>query len=159
MRLLCSCLVYKDFAIIIFMPLAIEVNFLLPLVVSCILGALIGLEREFRDKPAGISTHVLICSGAALFTLLSAIVDPSSTSRISSNILTGIGFIGAGLILKDDRGHILGLTTAASVWATAAVGMAIGYGFYLAAVIAAIIVTLAPRLPNVRKSYVETRRG
>ncbi len=141
------------------MTLDLEMTFIIPLAISCVLGSLIGLERELRDKPAGISTHVLICSGAVLFTLISAIVDPSSTSRISSNILTGIGFIGAGLILKDEKGHVIGLTTAASIWATAAVGMAIGYGFYFIAVVGAIIVTLAPRLPNVRKSFVKTMQG
>jgi putative Mg2+ transporter-C (MgtC) family protein len=109
---------------------------------------LIGIERELRRKVAGIGTNVLICVGACIFTLISAQVDVGSPSRIASNILTGIGFLGAGLILKESDGHIHGLTTAAGIWLVAAIGMACGYGYYLLALAGTVIATFAPRIPG-----------
>lgn len=128
----------------------LELEFLAAIALSLIIGITIGIERELRNKDAGISTHVLVILGAALFTLLSANVDPTSTSRISAQIVTGIGFLGAGLILKDGF-SVRNLTTAASLWVAAAIGMAIGYGFYMIAIMAGIISAVAPRLPDVHK--------
>jgi putative Mg2+ transporter-C (MgtC) family protein len=122
-----------------------EVILLLPIAVSALFGGLIGIEREMRHKPAGIGTNMLICAGACMFALVSARVDPGSPSRIASNILTGVGFIGAGLILKDTEGHVRGLTTAAGIWMAAAIGMAIGYNFYLLAGLGTILAIMAPR--------------
>ncbi len=96
---------------------------------AVLLGGVIGLERELRDKPAGFRTIVLISVGACIFTILSGSVggpDWNST-RIAAQIVTGVGFLGAGAILRD-RTNIVGLTTAATIWAVAAIGMAAGFG-------------------------------
>jgi len=117
---------------------------------SLLIGFLIGLERESRGKDAGISTHVMVIAGAALFTMLSAIVDPNSTSRIAAQIVSGIGFLGAGLILKEGA-SVKNLTTAASLWVAGAIGMAIGFGFYFIAVMAAAVSIIAPLIPHLHK--------
>jgi putative Mg2+ transporter-C (MgtC) family protein len=115
------------------------------LIVAAILGAAIGLERERRDHPAGMRTHLLVGVGSATFTVLSieAFTAPGADpARIAAQIVTGIGFLGAGAILK--RGEsIRGLTTAASLWAVAAVGMAAGAGAWGVAVAATVIVIVS----------------
>lgn len=136
-----------DFA---FFMSSLETRFLIGIVLSIFLGFLIGYERELRNKDAGISTHTLVIAGSMVFTILSAMVDPNSTSRISAAVVTGIGFLGAGLILKDGT-SVKNLTTAASVWYAAAIGMALGYGFYGMAIIAAVVGALVPRIPQIRK--------
>jgi putative Mg2+ transporter-C (MgtC) family protein len=96
-------------------------------------GGVIGAEREFRDKSAGFRTMIFICVGAALFTMFSeklALAAGQDTTRISANIVSGIGFLGAGVILREG-GRITGLTSAATIWLTAALGMGIGAGLYL----------------------------
>ncbi len=122
------------------------------LIVAAILGAVIGLEREYHGHPAGIRTHMLVALGSAIFTVLSihgfgqevdgSRVDPT---RIAAQIVSGIGFLGAGAILKDGI-VIRGLTTAASLWATAAVGLGAGAGEYVVAIVgsAVILVSLWP---------------
>ncbi|HRH24367.1 MAG TPA: MgtC/SapB family protein [Candidatus Paceibacterota bacterium] len=132
----------------------LEMQFLVGLGVSIVIGLVIGVERESRNKDAGISTHILVIAGAMLFTQLSAIVDPASTSRIASQIIPGIGFLGAGLILKEG-GNVRNLTTAASLWFSAAIGMAIGFGFITIAAIAGIACALIPRIPSVHKHPIE----
>jgi putative Mg2+ transporter-C (MgtC) family protein len=108
--------------------------------VAFVIGAIIGLEREFRSKPAGFRTMILISVGSCLYTIISKESSPESTDRIASNIVTGIGFIGAGVIFKEGI-TVNGLTTAALIWVTAALGMAIGYHNYpLAIVVSAIVV-------------------
>src|SRR5213083_322443 len=108
------------------------------LVLAAILGGLIGIEREIRDKPAGLRTNILICVGSTLFMSLSTQVaellggDPT---RIAAQIISGIGFLGAGAVLHS-HGFVLGLTTAATIWVVAGVGMALGSGMYLVAVFA-----------------------
>jgi len=99
------------------------------LAASIALGGLVGLERELRDKPAGFRTIILICVGACLFTILSqALGGPDwDSTRIAAQVVSGIGFLGAGAILRDRTG-IIGLTTAATIWSVAAVGMATGFG-------------------------------
>lgn len=134
---------------------AFEYQFTLSLALSILLGFLIGAERESRGKDAGISTHTLVIAGAMLFTYLSALVDPASTSRIAAQVVTGIGFLGAGLIIKDG-GSVKNLTTAASLWVAAAVGMAIGFGFYAIAVIAAFAAALVPRIPHFHRKHQES---
>ncbi len=113
------------------------------LVISAILGGLIGVEREIHDKPAGFRTHVLVCMGAALFTLVSmsfAGTDPSfiDASRIAAGVVTGIGFLAAGSIFRD-KDRVQGLTTAADLWVLAGIGMATGFGYYSLAITATII--------------------
>ncbi len=112
---------------------------------ACLLGALIGLEREFKRKSAGVRTNLLICMGAAFFTLLSAVLAGDANpdkGRVASNIVQGIGFLGAGLILHN-RNRISGLTSAASVFVVASIGMACGAGLYGAAALATGIVIFA----------------
>ena len=103
----------------------------LKLFLSLMMGSLIGIEREYRSKAAGFRTIALICLGSTLFTLVSIRIGfPASADRVAANIITGIGFIGAGVIFKDGFG-ISGLTTATSIWITAALGMGIGAGEYV----------------------------
>jgi putative Mg2+ transporter-C (MgtC) family protein len=118
------------------------------LLVACVLGAAVGLEREWNRKSAGVRTNLLICMGAAFFTLLSAVLagDQSpNKGQVASNIVQGIGFLGAGLILHS-KSRVSGLTSAASVWAVASIGMACGAGLYVAAAMATAIVIVALEL-------------
>ena len=99
---------------------------------ALVLGGALGMERQYHDKPAGFATNCLICLGAMLFTVLSEVMGMAGgdPGRIAAQIVTGVGFIGAGSILRDGN-KISGLTTAASVWLVAAIGMAVGYGEYI----------------------------
>ena len=117
---------------------------------AVLIGGIIGAEREFRDKAAGFRTIILITVGSALFTIFSASMDPGFTrTRIAANIVTGIGFLGAGAIVRE-HGRIGGLTTAATIWLSAALGMGVGAGelvFVAASTLIVIIVLLVfPRL-------------
>ena len=111
--------------------------------VAFVIGAVIGLEREFRSKPAGFRTMILICVGSCLYTIISRESGAGSADRIASNIVTGIGFIGAGVIFKEGI-TVNGLTTAALIWVTAALGMAIGYHNYPLAIVVSgmVVITL-----------------
>lgn len=128
----------------------IEAQFIAGLALSILIGLIIGVERESRGKDAGISTHMLVIAGAMLFTLLSINVDPNSTSRIASNVVVGIGFLGAGLVLKEGE-HVKNLTTAASLWYSAALGMSIGFGFYAIAIIGGVAAAVIPRIPSLHR--------
>ena len=112
------------------------------LLLAVLVGGLIGAERELRDKAAGFRTIILICIGAALFTIFSLKlgggVDPV---RIAASIVSGVGFLGAGAILRDER-RITGLTTASTIWLAAALGMGIGGGYFLFAGCAAVVVLI-----------------
>lgn len=130
----------------------VEYQFLIALALTLVLGFIIGSERESRGKDAGISTHILVIMGAMLFTFLSSMVDPTSSSRIAAQVVTGIGFLGAGLIIKDG-GSVRNLTTAASLWVAAAIGMALGFQFYAVAIIGAVAAALVPRIPHVHKKH------
>ena len=111
--------------------------------IAFVIGALLGLEREFRSKPAGFRTMILISVGSCLYTILSKEAGAGASSdRIASNIVTGIGFIGAGVIFKEGI-SVNGLTTAALIWITAALGMAIGYHNYPVAIVVTAIVVIA----------------
>ena len=129
-----------------------QLDFSIDIGLSLLAGFLIGAERESRGKPAGISTHCLVIGGTMIFTYLSAQVDPNSTSRIAAQIVTGIGFLGAGMILKSEATEkITNLTTAAAVWFAAAIGMAIGFNFYFIALVAIAFAVLVPRIPHISK--------
>jgi putative Mg2+ transporter-C (MgtC) family protein len=108
------------------------------LAVCC--GTAIGLERQLKHKPAGLRTNILICLGAAVFTIISERMagDKDAITRIAAQIVTGVGFLGAGAVIQD-RGGIHGLTTAATIWMVASIGMACGAKFYLLAVISTLI--------------------
>jgi len=113
---------------------------IIKILLSVFAGGLIGIEREFRDKAAGFRTLIFICAGATLFTIFSdKLAGDNDPNRIAANIVTGVGFLGAGVILRN-RGRVIGLTTAATIWITAAVGMGIGGGEYT---ISGIMVLLA----------------
>jgi putative Mg2+ transporter-C (MgtC) family protein len=130
------------------------------LLVACAMGGVVGLEREWRHKASGLRTNILICMGAALFTMLSAVIAgdlSSNKGQVASNIVQGIGFLGAGLILHT-RNRVLGLTSAATVWVVAAIGMACGAGLYLEAVIATMIVYFALRFIGVLESRAKWKR-
>jgi putative Mg2+ transporter-C (MgtC) family protein len=124
------------------------------LLLACLLGGLVGLERELRHKSAGVRTNLLISTGSAFFTLLSAVVagDGGNKAQIASNIVQGIGFLGAGLILHN-HSRISGLASAASVWAVASIGMACGAGLYAVAALAAFIVLIAMELVGFFERY------
>ena len=118
---------------------------LLRLVVAAVLGGVIGLEREVHHKPAGLRTNMFICFGSALFTILSwklASEFPGDHTRIAAQIIPGIGFIGAGSILHA-RGSVSGLTTAATIFVVASIGMAAGGGLYAVAILATLILLIA----------------
>lgn len=111
------------------------------IILAVVFGAAIGMERELSGKAAGLRTNVLICLGAAVFTLISkemAATTGLSTTRIAAQIVTGVGFLGAGAIIQD-RGGILGLTTAATIWLVSSIGMACGAGFYILAALSTLI--------------------
>ena len=132
----------------------LEQQFLLIIALSIVIGLLIGVERELRGKDAGISTHILVIAGAALFALLSNTFESGSTHPIAAGVVMGIGFLGAGLILKDGGpgSHVRNLTTAASLWFAGAIGIALGFGFYMLAIIGGIACALIPLIPSVRRS-------
>jgi len=133
-------------------------SILVRLILSAVLGGVIGMERELHRHEAGLRTHILVCMGSSLIMLTSLyvfdiykdinVVDPS---RIAAGAITGIGFIGAGAIIRAGM-SVKGLTTAASLWITAAVGLAVGCGFYLAGILASLIsVIVLLFLGNVEK--------
>ena len=113
----------------------------LRILLAAVLGAAIGLERQFHGKVAGIRTNLLICLGAAVLTIISkdmGIQYNDAVGRIAAQIVSGVGFLGAGVIIRD-RGGIHGLTTAATIWLVAAVGIAVGAGSYLLGVAATVV--------------------
>jgi putative Mg2+ transporter-C (MgtC) family protein len=128
-------------------------EFIIRIVIAAIMGGAIGLEREYRAKEAGFRTHFLVGMGSALFMILSAYgfddiltsgltvrLDPS---RIAAQVVSGMGFIGAGTIIFQKQRHIIkGLTTAAGLWVTSAIGMTIGAGMYLLAIVATVLVLI-----------------
>lgn len=114
----------------------------LRLSLAALLGAAIGYERERRGKDAGLRTHMLVTLGAAIFVLVPVTsgMDTADASRVMQGVVSGIGFLGAGAILKQERGQeVKGLTTAASIWVAAAIGVSIGYGREATAVASTIV--------------------
>ncbi len=131
-----------------------ELTQVLKILVASLLGGVIGWERERRGKSAGIRTHWLVSAGAALFTLVGIELAPSAPSAIASSVVTGLGFLGAGMILRDKSG-VHGLNTAASVWATAAVGVAIAAGLYVIAIACAALIFGVSFIPHVHPDHEE----
>jgi putative Mg2+ transporter-C (MgtC) family protein len=130
---------------------------LLAILFATLCGMLVGLEREISQKPAGIRTCALVCIGSALFTILSTLVvgptvDPG---RIASNVVQGIGFLGAGAIITT-RDKVIGMTTAAAIWVVAAIGMSIGFGYYMTALLTTLLtVTIMFVIGIAEKRFVE----
>jgi len=117
------------------------------MLMACAMGGIVGMERESRHKASGLRTNMLICMGAALFTIMSVVLageNSPNRGQVASNIVQGIGFLGAGLILHTAN-RVLGLTSAATVWVVAAIGMTCGAGLYLEAAIATGIVFVSLR--------------
>lgn len=113
---------------------------------ALILGSVLGLNRELHGKPAGLRTHALVTLGAAIATMVALespdhtlVVDPSAIGRVVQGILTGIGFLGAGVILRDPTGHVTGLTTAATIWICAVLGIVCGLGYWSILAIAVVL--------------------
>jgi len=127
----------------------IDTEILLRLVIAAIAGGLIGFERSVANKPAGLRTLMLVSMGAALFTIISITaftnVDPT---KILAGIVTGIGFLGAGTIFRA-KDHVKGLTTAASMWTVAAIGIAVGLGEYVITIVATVLVILILQLGRI----------
>jgi putative Mg2+ transporter-C (MgtC) family protein len=117
------------------------------------LGGAIGLQREMAGKPAGLRTHMLICVGSTLFTLASiyGFNDLAAPSRVAAGVVTGVGFIGAGaIILRNSEGYVAGLTTAATIWVVAGIGLAVGSGLYIVSAITTAITLIVLFLPHLK---------
>jgi len=114
----------------------------LSLAIALCLGAAIGLERELSDKAAGLRTNILICMGSCLFSILSRVVAEgvpyADITRLAAQIISGIGFLGAGAIMREGE-HVTGLTTAATIWSVSAIGVAVGFGHYALGAVAAVL--------------------
>ena len=123
-----------------------EAEFSFALLLCFLAGYCIGLEREHAGKDAGVRTHAFVIAGAMVFTFLSPLIDDLSKARVAAQVIAGVGFLGAGIIMKQEHGHIANLTTAASIWFSASIGMAIGAGYYLIAVIAVVFSVTVPRI-------------
>ena len=135
------------------------------LLLACVLGGIIGLERGANKHPAGFRTHILVCVGAALamltnqyiFDTFGAVSDPS---RLGAQVITGVGFLGVGTILVTGRSKIKGLTTAAGLWASACIGLAVGIGFYAGAIFAGILVLISLAVfPRLEKAFYDRSRS
>ena len=126
-----------------------ELEMVLRLLLATALGAVIGYQRERAGKPAGLRTHVLICAGAALFTIASiyGFGAPADPARVAAGIVAGIGFLGAGAIMRT-REHVAGLTTAATIWIVAAIGLAAGAGLYLVSAVTTAVTLVILFLPH-----------
>ncbi len=127
-----------------------ELTMVLRMLLALLLAGIIGFQREHEGKAAGFRTHILIGLGSALFTMVSFYGFGSPI--IASGVVSGIGFLGAGAILKTNEGIVTGLTTAASIWVTAAIGLAVGAGLYIVAVattiIALVVLIVHPRIAH-----------
>ena len=143
-----------------------EISITVRLLAALLMGGLIGMERGRHGRAAGMRTHVLVCVGACMTALVGLFMSGTSdATRIAAQVISGIGFLGAGTIMIRNQSVITGLTTAAGVWCTATIGIALGYGFYLAAFIATVITivtaTLLTRLEGGKKylirCYVELK--
>ncbi|HEU5326956.1 MAG: MgtC/SapB family protein [Thermomicrobiales bacterium] len=137
------------------MDLSAQLTLIVRIAVGFVLGAVLGAERESRAKPAGLRTHMLVAGGSAAFTVAAlTLFSNDGAARVVAQIITGIGFLGAGAILRtgaharETGGEVVGMTTAATVWVAAALGMLAGGGVYLLAVASTLLALLALRLPH-----------
>ena len=128
----------------------VEVEMILRLLLAAALGSIVGFQRERSGKQAGLRTHVLICVGAALFTVASiyGFGAASDVSRVAAGVVVGIGFLGAGAIMHRNGEMVAGLTTAATIWVIAGIGLAAGAGLYIAAAVATVIVLIILLIPH-----------
>lgn len=139
------------------------IEILIKVFLIVILSGIIGLDRELRHKPAGAKTHILVGLGSTIFTLVSLYIytlykgtAPVDPGRIAAQVVTGIGFLGAGTIIQSG-GSVIGLTTAASLWSVAGIGLAIGCGMYYLAIISTIIILLVFFITNKISNILERK--
>lgn len=135
-----------------------ELFFIGRLLISAFFGGLIGIERQMHGKPAGLRTHIFVCIGATLFTLVSLsigadVASQTDVSRVAAGVVTGIGFLAAGTIFRE-KDTVLGLTTAAELWVVAAIGLSVGIGYYFLAAVSTAIVLSVLILGRVIDSYI-----
>lgn len=128
-----------------------EMFFALNLLLSLAFGYIIGAERESRGKSAGIATQCLVIAGSMTFCYFSALIEPNNPTRIAANVVTGIGFLGAGIIFHQAKStdRVVNLTTAATIWMSAAVGMALGFASPIIATMLTVFSIMVLRLPHV----------
>lgn len=134
----------------------LDAEMIVRLGIAAIFGAIIGIERELMHKPAGLRTHMMVSLGAAIFTVasLSFSDDPA---RIASGIVTGIGFLGAGSIIAM-RGHIQGITTAATLWVSAGIGLSVGMGEYLFAGVGTALIFIILKVKSVEEKLMSDKK-
>lgn len=135
----------------------VDMELIVRLLLAVALGGLIGFEREITHRPAGLRTHMLVSLGAAIFTIIS-IGFGEDPARIAAGIVTGIGFLGAGSIIAL-RGHIQGITTAATLWVTASIGLGVGVGEYTLAIIGAVLIFIILQIKRVEEKFVPRKLG
>jgi putative Mg2+ transporter-C (MgtC) family protein len=121
---------------------------------SVLIGLLIGIEREYRNKSAGLRTFILVSFGSCLFTILSLKIGLANPDRLAANIITGIGFLGAGVIFKEDN-KVSGITTATTIWAAASLGMCVGAGYIFLAFIGVGLVLMILALLTYLQTYID----
>ncbi len=130
----------------------LDLEIALRLLLAAFLGGVIGFQRERSGKEAGLRTNMLICLGSALFTVISVYgFAGSDPARVAASVATGIGFIGAGVILHRDGGVVIGLTSAATIWAVAGIGMAAGAGLYIVSGVATALSLVILLLPHIHQ--------
>jgi putative Mg2+ transporter-C (MgtC) family protein len=128
---------------------ALELEMALRLLLSAVLGGTIGYQRERSGKPAGLRTHMLICVGTTLFAIVSIYgFGTEDTARVAAGVVTGIGFLGAGAIIRGGGGIVAGLTTAATIWSVAGIGLAAGVGLYIVSAVATVLVLIVLLIPR-----------
>ncbi|HEY0668478.1 MAG TPA: MgtC/SapB family protein [Sphingobacteriaceae bacterium] len=152
-------MVFKSGGLIMQMDVENEFMIVLKLLIAFVLGAVVGLDREKHGSSAGIRTYAAVCLGAALFTAIGEhLQDIAAASRIIANILVGIGFLGAGIIYKNDKTNSSqGLTTAATIWCTAGIGVAVGLNMLIIAIVAAVAIYFLLSLHH-QKWYLKWKR-
>ncbi|MDR3011381.1 MAG: MgtC/SapB family protein [Sphingobacterium sp.] len=124
------------------------------ILLSVLIGLLIGIEREYRNKSAGLRTFILVSFGSCLFTILSLKIGLANPDRLAANIITGIGFLGAGVIFKEDN-KVSGITTATTIWAAASLGMCVGAGYIFLAFIGVGLVLIILALLTYLQTYID----
>ena len=131
------------------------------LLLALVLGSIIGWEREVVRMPAGLRTYMLVTMGSTLFTIVSFLIGKwggvVDISRIASGIITGIGFLGAGAIMRSGE-NVRGLSTAASIWTAAAIGMAVGFGYYLLAIVATFLTLMVLLMSALERKWVKNKK-
>ena len=129
------------------------------LILGFVLGAIVGLEREVSLKPAGLRTHILVGLGSTILTILSihAFPEPADPARVAAAIIVGIGFLGAGTIIKTEQ-RVMGLTTAASLWIVASIGVAAGTGYYTVAITGTLLAFIVLKLDIFEKPSVKREK-